>query len=114
MEAKKKLNKIDRYLIFSIAALCVYTVIEQLLTIRLGFERSTLTTCFYGAFGGEILACCVIKVFNIKNEDKEQAQSLISGNITAPYSGTVVVPYSNTFGGIVNCTSTESEGGGEG
>lgn len=100
METKKKLNKIDRYLIFSIAALCVYTVIEQLLTIKLGFERSTLTTCFYGAFGGEILACCVIKVFNIKNEDREQASSLISG-----------IPYSNSFGGVVNCTSTESEGG---
>lgn len=101
----KKLNKIDKYLIFSIAALCVYTVIEQLLTVRLGFERSTLTTCFYGAFGGEILACCVIKVFNIKNEEKEQANNLISGSF--------VVPLNNTFGGVTvtNCTSTESEGG---
>lgn len=68
----KKLGKLDRYLIFSILALCVYTVVEQVLSYRLGYERSTLTTCFYGAFGGEILGCVVIKVFNIKQEDKLQ------------------------------------------
>lgn len=98
----KSLNKIDKYLIFSIAALCIYTVVEQLLTIKLGFERSTLTTCFYGAFGGEILACCVIKVFNIKNEDKEQANSLMSVSETAPLN--------YTWGGI-SLTSAEGDGG---
>lgn len=66
----KKLNKIDKYLIFSITALCIYTIVEQVLSFKLGYERSTLTTCFYGAFGGEILGCVVIKVFNIKQEDK--------------------------------------------
>lgn len=63
-----KLNKIDRYLIFSISALVIYTIVEQILVCCTGFERSTLTTCFYGAFGGEILGCVVIKVFNIKAE----------------------------------------------
>ena len=66
----KKLNRLDKYLIFSIAALCLYTVIEQLLSFYTGYERSTLTTCFYGAFGSEILGCVVIKVFNIKQEER--------------------------------------------
>ena len=72
MKEKKPLNKLDKYLIFSVTALIIYTIVEQVLTSIYGFERSTLTTCFYGAFGGEILSCVVIKVFNIKNiEGKE-------------------------------------------
>lgn len=63
-----KLNKIDYFLTLTIFLLVVYTVIEQILTCVTGFERSTLTTCFYSAFGGEILGCVVIKVFNIKHE----------------------------------------------
>lgn len=63
-----KLNKIDYFLTLTIFLLVVYTIIEQILTCVTGFERSTLTTCFYSAFGGEILGCVVIKVFNIKHE----------------------------------------------
>jgi len=63
-----KLNKIDYFLTLTIILLVVYTIIEQILTCVTGFERSTLTTCFYSAFGGEILGCVVIKVFNIKHE----------------------------------------------
>lgn len=78
---KKPLNKLDKYLIFSVTALIIYTVVEQILTLKVGFERSTLTTCFYGAFGGEILSCVVIKVFNIKHdkdEDKKKEEPVYS------------------------------------
>lgn len=75
MKEKKPLNKLDKYLIFSITALLVYTVVEQVLSSIFGFERSTLTTCFYAAFGGEIFSCAVIKAFNIKNvEGKEEKE----------------------------------------
>ena len=67
----KKLSMLDLYLIFSIIALITYTIIEQVLSIRTGIERSTLTTCFYAAFGGETFWCAVIKVFKLKNEKKE-------------------------------------------
>jgi len=74
MKEKKPLNKLDKYLIFSVTALIIYTIVEQVLCGIFGYERSTLTTCFYAAFGGEILSCVVIKVFNIKNvEAKEEA-----------------------------------------
>lgn len=62
------MNKLDKYLIFSVTVLIIYTIVEQVLCGVFGYERSTLTTCFYAAFGGEILSCVVIKVFNIKNE----------------------------------------------
>lgn len=70
------MKKLDKYLIFSILALCTYTVVEQILSYKLGYERSTLTTCFYGAFGGEILGCVVIKVFNIKAEEKMDSSGI--------------------------------------
>lgn len=68
MKEKKEINKLDKYLIFSVTVLIIYTIVEQFLSARFGYERSTLTTCFYAAFGGEILSCVVIKVFNIRNE----------------------------------------------
>lgn len=74
MKEKKPLNKLDKYLIFSVTALIIYTIVEQVLTSIHGFERSTLTTCFYGAFGGEILSCVVIKVFNIKHGEDEKPE----------------------------------------
>lgn len=75
MKEKKPLNKLDKYLIFSVTALIIYTIVEQVLCGIFGYERSTLTTCFYGAFGGEILSCVVIKVFNIKNgEDNKEKE----------------------------------------
>lgn len=67
---KEPLNKLDKYLIFSIVVLIVYAIIEIIVSCVSGYERSTLTTCFYAAFGGEILSCVVIKVFNIKNESE--------------------------------------------
>lgn len=71
MKEKKPLNKLDKYLIFSVTALIIYTIVEQVLSCLFGYERSTLTTCFYAAFGGEILSCVVIKVFNIKAGEEE-------------------------------------------
>lgn len=74
---KKPLNKLDKYLIFSVTVLIIYTIIEQILSVKVGVERSTLTTCFYAAFGGEILSCVVIKVFNIKNEDSSEDEEIV-------------------------------------
>ena len=68
---KEPLNKLDKYLIFSITALIVYAIAEMTVSCISGYERSTLTTCFYAAFGGEILSCVVIKVFHIKNDTED-------------------------------------------
>jgi len=68
--AKKKLNKLDRYIIFSFTVLLTYTGIELTLATLTGISHDTLTTCLYAAFGGEVLAAALIKVFNIRNEDR--------------------------------------------
>lgn len=67
---KKKLNKLDRYIIFSFTVLLTYTGIELALATLTGITHDTLTTCLYAAFGGEVLAAALIKVFNIRNEDR--------------------------------------------
>lgn len=64
----KKLNKIDRYVIFSISCVLVYTVVSLVMA---GFDRMVpdgLTTCFFAVFGGEILSCCLIKIFGLKED----------------------------------------------
>ena len=65
---KKKINKVDIYLIVSIILLLTYTVVDRFILVVYGMSSDTLTTCFFGFFGTEIASCCVIKSLNIRNE----------------------------------------------
>lgn len=67
----KKLNKVDKYILMSVTLLILYTIIDRIILVRTGLSSDTLTTCFFAAFGTEILSCCIIKSLNIKNEGKE-------------------------------------------
>lgn len=66
----KKYRSLSLYVIFSIALLIIYTIVSQIVFIKTGQEYSTLTTCFFAAFGGEILACALMKIFKLKKEDR--------------------------------------------
>ncbi len=59
------------YVVFSIVILLVYSAIELTISTYSGISHDTLTTCFYSVFGGEILCCALIKIFKLKNADKE-------------------------------------------
>ena len=65
---RKKLNKVDIYLIISILLLLIYTVVDRFILVVYGMSSDTLTTCFFGFFGTEIASCCIIKSLNIRNE----------------------------------------------
>lgn len=67
---RKKLNKLDRYLIFSIIVLLVYTVAEMTVSSLTGSDHSTLTTCVFSAFGGEFFFAGLIKIFNIRKGEQ--------------------------------------------
>lgn len=69
MGGKKKLSTLDKYVIFSITVLLVYAIVERVLTVYTGMAADTLTTCVYAAFGGEILSCCLIKIFKLRSEE---------------------------------------------
>ncbi len=67
---RKKLNKLDKYLIFSIIVLLVYTVAEMTVSSLTGSDHSTLTTCVFSAFGGEFFFAGLIKIFNIRKGEQ--------------------------------------------
>lgn len=66
VKEKKKFHSLTLYVVFSILVLLVYTIVEQILSTVYGVSHDVLTTCVYAAFGGEILACALIKIFKLK------------------------------------------------
>lgn len=62
----KKLHALDYYIIFCLFVLVSYTIVNLYLFKDTMSEPSTLTTCVFGAFGGEFLTCGLIKIFKIR------------------------------------------------
>ena len=69
---KRKLKALDKYVIFSISALLVFTIAQMILFAVTGSEQSTLIGCFFASFGGELLLLAVTKWLKIKREDKSE------------------------------------------
>lgn len=67
----KPMRSLTMYVVFSILVLLVYTIVEQILSSVTGMTHDTLTTCVFAAFGGEILACALIKIFKLKDKEDE-------------------------------------------
>ena len=68
-ENKPEIHSLTLYVVFSILCLLIYTIVEQVLSATTGISNDTLTTCFYAAFGGEILMCGLIKIFKLKGKE---------------------------------------------
>lgn len=68
-EEKKLNHALDRYIIFSFFCVILYTVVSIVLVVLTGMTLDTLTTCVFSLFGGEILACAMIKRFKLKEEN---------------------------------------------
>lgn len=66
-----KLNGLDKYVIFSISVTLIYTVAEFVTATITGVEKTTLSTCVYGFFAGEIVVAGVIKIFKLKDDKGE-------------------------------------------
>ena len=65
---KKPLPDLDKYIIFSFAVMLLYTVVEFIFSTITGISHDTLTTCLYGAFGGELLLCAMIKRLKLRRD----------------------------------------------
>lgn len=61
------MKSLTKFVIFSFTSLVLYTIVSQLIFIKTSIEMQTLTTCFFAAFGGEVLACALIKIFKLKD-----------------------------------------------
>lgn len=68
----RKLPSLTKYVAFSLAMLIIYTVAEIVISTRSGQTHDTLTGCVFGVFGGEILSCALIKIFKLKEDDKNE------------------------------------------
>lgn len=68
---RKKMKGLDKYVVFCFVSIIIYTIAQTVVTIKTGVESSTLTTCFFSVFGGEVLLCALIKKFKLKNESKK-------------------------------------------
>ena len=69
LQKVKKLPALDKYCIFSFGVLITYTITELIISSITGTTNDTLTTCVFGAFGGELLLLAMIKRLKIKKED---------------------------------------------
>lgn len=73
---KKKIPSLTKYVVFSIVMIILFTIVAIYYQFVSDDElSSTLITCYYGCFGGEILSCCLLKIFKLKggnNNDSEQ------------------------------------------
>lgn len=67
---KPKLNGLDKYVIFSISVMVIYTAVSLTILVLTGYTYETLTTCVFGFFGGEIVTCALIKIFKLTNTFK--------------------------------------------
>lgn len=77
---KQKINTLDIYVIFSIFVLLLYTVISQIVAVVYNIQLDTLTTCFFAAFGGEILSACLIKIFKLKKTEETDKTEVPTDN----------------------------------
>ena len=65
---KKKLDNLDKYLIFTFTSLILFTIATLVIFCITGNEPAVLVGCFFGAFGGEILMCALIKRLKLHKE----------------------------------------------
>ena len=61
---------LDKYIVFSFGVMILYSIAEFIVSSFTGIAHDTLTTCLYGAFGGELLLCAVIKKFKLKRNEE--------------------------------------------
>ena len=63
----KKLSALDKYVIFSLTAIVIFTIIAIVYQWTSDIElSSTLITCFFACFGGELLSLAMIKRLKLK------------------------------------------------
>lgn len=68
---QKKLAKLTKFLLGSIAIILIYSILEFIYSIRTGMTHDTLTTCIFAFFGTELASCTLVKIFNIIKEKGE-------------------------------------------
>ena len=61
-------RSLTRYVVFSIMMILAYTITALYFSWNEITIPEEITTGWYSVFGGEILLCCLIKLFKLKGE----------------------------------------------
>lgn len=72
MKKIKDIPSLTKYVVFSITLLLIFSVAEFVFAVKTGSTHDTLTTCIFACFGGEILSCALIKIFKLKEENRDE------------------------------------------
>lgn len=64
---KKKMDALDKYLIFCFTVIILYTIVHSFIFYKTGVEATVLTVAVYGLFGEEILLCFLIKKHKLQD-----------------------------------------------
>lgn len=67
-KTKKKLNTLDKYIIFTLTVIILYTIAHTVIFAITGTEARVLDGLFYATFGLEILYCFLLKRFKLHKE----------------------------------------------
>jgi hypothetical protein len=70
MKKDKKDSALDKYLIFSLSFIVIYTIVHTIIFAISGVEATTLDILVYGFFGTELCYCFLIKRFKLHDEAK--------------------------------------------
>lgn len=69
---KKKLSDLDKYVRLCLSSIIIYTIVAVIIQTLTEQELSTtLTTCFFAFFGGEVFLLAMIKKLKLKKGDNE-------------------------------------------
>jgi len=66
---RQKMQSLTKYVVFSITVLIVYIIAEMIVSTVTGVAHPDLSTVVGSTFGGELLFCCVIRIFKLRSED---------------------------------------------
>lgn len=65
---KTKYHTLDKYIVFCLGFLVLYTIAHTVIFAVTGLESKVLDTLVFSSFAGEILLCFLIKRFKLHDE----------------------------------------------
>ena len=70
---RHKIPSLTKFVVFSLAMIIIYTVTAIIYQWLSGQELSTtLTTCYFACFAGEVLSASLIKIFKLKGDNNNE------------------------------------------
>lgn len=68
----RRIPSLTKYVVFSISILLLYIIAEMVVSTISGISHPELTTLVGSTFGGEILFCALIKIFKLREENRDE------------------------------------------